>query len=418
MPHELTGTGNPTAPVEAIHEAVARAYTFSAHLRARLSAAGITPTMVRAGVEFGRLPFTTKADLREIPLLEYAAVPARSIRRVHASSGTTGTRTVIAYTRRDIDDWMEMFVRCYRYAGVDATDRIQIAVGYGLWTAGVGFQEAAERLGATAVPTGPGNTDLQLEMALGLRSTVLCATSSFALLLAELIERRSLVAQLALRTGIFGSERWGEALRRRIESLLRVRTFDLYGLTELWGPGAGVECVRQDGIHVWTDHYYLEIIDPVTLQPVPAGTPGEIVVTTLTKQATPLLRYRTGDLSYLYPQPCACGSPFPRIGRIRGRLDDQLKIRGVLILPTLIDGVLSAVEGAGPEYQVHVDRDGHGRETIILRVEAEGRPDLGTELAERLNQSFGIRFDVEIVPPDSLPRSDRKTRRVFDHREP
>jgi phenylacetate-CoA ligase len=399
-------------------DAVARAYHGSPFLRAHLAAAGITPAMVRSGVELTRLPFTSKADLRDTSVAGYAAVPSSTICRVHASSGTTGRRTVVAYTRRDIDDWMEMLVRCYRYAGLGTDDRIQVAVGYGLWTAGIGFQEAAERLGASVVPTGPGNSDLQLDMALGLRSTALCATSSFALLLAELVERRRLADRLALRTGVFGSERWGEGLRRRIGSLLRVRTFDLYGMTELWGPGAGVECARHDGIHVWTDHFLLEIVDPVTLRPAPAGTPGEIVVTTLTKQATPLVRYRTGDLSHLYPQPCPCGSPYPRIGRIRGRVDDQLKIRGVIVLPTLIDVVLSTVDGVGPEYQVHVERDVDGRESVTVRVEADNRFGLAADLADRLRREFGVRFDVEIVTHGSLPRTDRKARRVFDHREP
>ena len=221
-----------------------------------------------------------------------------------------------------------------------------------------------------------------------------------------------------MHTGIFGSERWGEGLRRRIESLLRVRTFDLYGMTELWGPGAGVECARHDGIHVWTDHFHLEIVDPVTLRPVPPGMPGEIVATTLTKQATPLVRYRTGDLSFRYPQPCPCGSPYPRIGRIRGRVDDQLKIRGVIVLPTLIDEVLSDVDGVGPEYQVHVGRDGEGRESRH-RAGRGGRPSrTRPRTAARLRHEFGIRFDIVIVTPGSLPRTDRKTRRVFDHREP
>jgi len=406
------------APAAAISESVAQAYAGSAHLRARLAAAGITQAEVRAGVELSRLPFTTKADLRDTPVGDYAAVPAREICRVHASSGTTGRRTVVAYTRRDVDDWMEMLVRCYRYAGLGIGDRIQVAVGYGLWTAGIGFQEAAERLGATVIPTGPGNIEIQFEMAQELRSTALCATSSFALLLAELVDRRQLRPRLALRTGIFGSERWGEGLRRRIESLLGVRTFDLYGMTELWGPGAGVECARHDGIHVWADYFHLEIVDPVTLRPAPAGTPGEIVVTTLTKQATPLVRYRTGDLSHLYLQPCPCGSPYPRIGRIRGRVDDQLKIRGVIVLPTLIDQVLSEVDDAGPEYQLHVQRTADGRETATVRVEADDRRGLREELAQRLRSGFGIRFDVDVVSPGSLPRSERKTRRVFDNREP
>jgi phenylacetate-CoA ligase len=310
-----------------------------------------------------------------------------------------------------------MFARCYRYAGVTAEDRVQLAVGYGLWTAGAGFQAGAERVGAMVVPTGPGNTEMQLEMARELGSTVIGATSSFALLLAELVERRGLRDEIALRVGIVGSERWGDVARRRIESLLAIKTFDLYGLTELWGPGTGVECERHDGIHVWSDHYLVEIIDPETLLPVPPGTLGEVVVTTLTKQATPLVRYRTRDLSYLYPEPCPCGSPYPRIARIEGRSDDQVKIRGVIFMPAQVDTVLADVDGAGPEFQVHIERDAAGRDALAVRVEADARTGLVDELARRLRDKIGLRVDLELVAPGSLPRSEGKTRRVFDHRQ-
>ncbi|MDT7617486.1 MAG: phenylacetate-CoA ligase [Pseudonocardiales bacterium] len=401
----------------ALQDAIERAYAGSAHLRDKLDAADVKPASISTPDDLIRLPFSTKAELRDTPLLRYAAVPNREIVRVHASSGTTGRRTVCAYTAKDVDDWTEMFARCYRYAGVTAEDRIQLAVGYGLWTAGAGFQAGAERVGAMVVPTGPGNTEMQLEMARELGSTVIGATSSFALLLAELVERRGLRDEIALRVGIVGSERWGDVARRRIESLLVIKTFDLYGLTELWGPGTGVECERHDGIHVWSDHYLVEIIDPETLLPVPPGTLGEVVVTTLTKQATPLVRYRTRDLSYLYPEPCPCGSPYPRIARIEGRSDDQVKIRGVIFMPAQVDTVLADVDGAGPEFQVHIGRDAAGRDALAVRVEADGGPGLVDELARRLRDKIGLRVDVELVAPGSLPRSEGKTRRVFDHRQ-
>lgn len=395
-----------------VSAAVARAYAGSAFLRAKLDAAGYRP-----GDGLDRVPFTTKEDLRDTPFLEYAAVPAEKIIRIHSSSGTTGRRTICAYTAKDVDDWTEMFRRSYAYAGVTADDRVQMAVGYGLWTAGVGFQAGAERLGAMAVPTGPGNTELQLEMMLEAGTTVLAATSSFALLLAELVADRGLADQLSLRVGIFGSERWGEGTRARIESMLGVRTYDLYGLTELWGPGTGIECARRDGIHVWDDHYHLEVIDPETLEPVPPGTVGELVVTTLTKEATPLVRYRTRDLSYVYSRPCACGSPHPRIGRLLGRTDDQVKVRGVIFMPAQVDTVLSEMDGAGPEFQAHVDRDEHGRESLLIRVEVtDDRPGLAAELAKRLHDRIGVRVAVDLVAAGTLPRSERKTRRTFDHR--
>lgn len=406
-----------TAPVDpaALRDMLERVSSGSVYLRKKLDAAGVRPEHITEPEDLARLPFTTKDEIRETPVLEYAAVPAERIVRVHASSGTTGRRTICAYTARDVEDWTEMVARCLRYAGVRTEDRVQIAVGYGMWAAGVGFQAGIERTGAMAVPTGPGNTEMQLEMLAEMGSTVLWATSSFAVLLAELVSARELRAELALRIALTGSERWGEATRTRIESLLGVRTFDLYGLTELWGGGVGVECDQHDGIHLWTDHFHLEIIDPDTLEPVPPGTPGEIVVTTLDKEATPLIRYRTRDLSYLNPAPCPCGSPYPRIGRIHGRSDDQIKVRGVIFLPMQVDTVLAEVAGAGPEFQAHVDRDAAGRDSLTIRVEAEDQRVTG-ELERRLRDKIGIRVEVELVEPGSLPRSERKTHRVFDHR--
>jgi phenylacetate-CoA ligase len=413
----LTATLKTPIDPDALRASLARTYAGSRFLRAKLDAAGIQPADIRAAEDLERLPFTTKPDIRDTPFVDYAAVPPAEIVRVHSSSGTTGRRTVCTYTAKDVADWADMFARCYRFAGVGPGDRVQIAVGYGLWTAGVGFQAGAERAGAMAVPTGPGNTELQLEMLQTMGSTVLGATSSFALLLAELVDQRGLRPGLGLRAGIIGSERWGEAVRRTIEALLGIETFDVYGLTELWGPGAGIECSRHEGIHIWNDHYYLEILDPETLRPVPPGTVGEAVITTLTKQATPLVRYRTRDLTFLYAQPCACGSPYPRIGRLSGRSDDQVKVRGVIFLPAQVDTVLAEVGGCGPEFQAFVDRDASGRDTVTIRVEADDRPGLADELTVQLRVKIGLRLDVELVPLGTLPRTERKTQRVFDRRE-
>lgn len=395
---------------------VHHAYAGSPFFRSKLDEAGIAPDDITGVADLPRLPFTTKQDLRDSSPFGWTAVPMEQVVRIHSSSGTTGRRTLCTYTAADLDHWTEMFARCYRYAGLTASDRVQIAVGYGLWTAGVGFQAGAERLGAMTVPTGPGNTELQIEMLVDLQSTVLGATASFALLLAEEVERRGIGGDLALGTGILGSERWGEAMRARIEGLLGIETFDIYGLTELWGPGAGIECEHHDGIHYWSDYYLVEIVDPETLEPVPAGEPGEIVLTTFRKEGTPLIRYRTRDLSRLITEPCACGSPHPRLARLAGRSDDMLKIRGVILFPAQLDQAIATVDGVEGEYQLHVSRDDRGHDEIVLRVEGDGRPAVVEALAAELKRLVGLRIDVDIVAPGTLPRSEGKAQRVFDYR--
>ncbi len=396
---------------------VAHAYRGSGFFRQRLDQAGVDPASVRGLEDLPRLPFTTKEDLRRAYPFGWTCVPLEQVVRVHASSGTTGRRILATYTARDLDDWAEMFSRCYRMAGLGPQDRVQITPGYGLWTAGIGFQAGVERLGAMAVPIGPGNLDLQFEMLEELGSTALCATASFGLLLAEEAERRGLTGRLALRVGIFGSERWGEAMRARIQELLGIETFDIYGFTELYGPGTGIDCREHQGIHYWDDYYAIEIVDPATGKPRGPGETGEVVVTTLRKQAQPLLRYRTRDLSRFLPGPCPCGSPYPRIDRIQGRSDDTFKVRGVACEPAQIDGVLAGLPGLGSEYQVRLTRVG-GREHFLVRVEA-ANPDLpgsAGRVAEALRRGLGVRPEVELVPLGSLPRTERKTRRVFDER--
>jgi phenylacetate-CoA ligase len=322
---------------------------------------------------------------------------------------------VATYTAQDLADWAEMFARCYEYARVTRTDRVQVTPGYGLWTAGIGFQAGVERLGAMAVPTGPGNLELQFEALLDFQSTVLCATSSFGLLVAEEAHRRGLVERLALRVGVFGAERWGPAMRSRIEALLGIETFDIYGFTELYGPGTGIDCPEHEGIHYWDDFYVIEVIDPESGAAVAPGEQGELVVTTLRKQAQPLLRYRTHDVSRLIPEPCRCGSPYPRIDRISGRSDDMFKVRGVQVYPAQIDMALSGIPGLSSEYQVVLSREA-GRERFLVRVEAEPETYVGEAVADELRRHLGVRPDVEVVAVGTLPRTDRKTRRVFDER--
>jgi phenylacetate-CoA ligase len=387
----------------------------SEFFRLKLEAAGVDPRQVHTAEHLARLPLTTKEELRDAHPFGWTCVPLTDVVRVHASTGTTGRRIVATYTAQDLADWADMFARCFEYAGVTRADRVQVTPGYGLWTAGAGFQAGVERCGAMAVPTGPGNLDLQFEMLLELQSTVLCATSSFGLLVAEEAHRRGLTGRLALRVGVFGSERWGPAMRRRIESLLGIETFDIYGFTELYGPGTGIDCHVHEGIHYWDDYYVVEVIDPATGAPLPPGEEGELVVTTLRKQAQPLLRYRTRDLSRLLPEPCACGSPYPRIARIAGRSDDMFKVRGVPVYPAQIDVVLSGIEGLSSEYQVVLTRD-VGRERFLVRVESDGELDVRDRVAEALRMRVGVRPDVELVPLGGLPRTDRKTRRVIDRR--
>ena len=274
---------------------------------------GINVDAIQSQEDFEKLPFTWKGDLREAYPLGLAAVPEEEIVRIHSSSGTTGIPVIIPYTRQDVADWAVMFKRCYEMAGVTPRDRIHITPGYGLWTAGIGFQTGAELLGAMVIPMGPGNTDKQLRMMMDLQSTVLCATSSYALLLAEEIAKREIGDRICLKKGIIGSERWGDKMRRRIATELGVQLYDIYGLTEVYGPGIGMSCDHECGMHYWDDYVYFEIVNPKTGEQVPDGEIGELVITTLRKQGAPLIRYRTHDLTRFIPGDCPCGSPYPRI---------------------------------------------------------------------------------------------------------
>lgn len=395
----------------------------SSFYRSRLDAAGVGPEDIRSLEDLHRLPFVTADDLRDDYPFPLRAVPFEQIVRIHSSSGTTGKRKILCYTQKDVDDWAHFFARCYEMAGVTPLDRVQIAVGYGLWTAGLGFQAGCEKVGAMAVPTGPGNLDLQCEFLADLQPTVFCCTASMGLLLAEEVHKRGLTEQIALRKVIYGSERSSVSMRKKIAELLGgVELFDIPGLTELYGPGTGMECPHHDCIHYWADYYLLEILDPETLQPVPPGEWGEMVVTTLAKEAAPLIRYRTRDITRIIPGPCTCGSILPRHSRIRGRTDDVFKFRGVNIYPSTIDAILSAIPGLGSEYQIHLTRNAAERDHLRLVVERgqgveRGRgEELAREIVHSVKHKVMVTPEVEVVEYGTLPRSERKTKRVFDTR--
>lgn len=380
--------------------------------------AGFDPDDLKTAEDFKKLPFTEKSELREGYPLGIQAVPDEEVVRIHSSSGTTGTPIIIPYTKQDVDDWAMMFARCYRLAGITNKDRIHITPGYGLWTAGIGFQLGCELLGAMAIPMGPGNTDKQLKMMVDLESTVLCATSSYALLLAEEIERRGIRDQIKLRKGVIGSERWGDKMRARIANELGVELYDIYGLTEIYGPGIGVNCEKEEHMHYWDDFIYLEIIDPKTGENVPDGKIGEIVITTLRKQGAPLIRYRTHDLCFIVPEPCSCGCEFPRIGRIIGRSDDMVKVKGVNIYPGQVEDVLRNVKGVSSEYQVMIDHL-NGRDIMTLFFEMEAGADkdaVELAVADEFKTKVGLKIVPKGVAIGDLPRSEKKSTRIFDNR--
>ena len=382
----------------------------------KLEEAGITE--VSSYEEFLKLPFSEKKDLRDAYPLGLMTAPEEEIVRIHSSSGTTGTPVIIPYTAKDVDDWGEMFKRCYEVAGITNKDRIQITPGYGLWTAGIGFQNGCEKLGAMAVPMGPGNTEKQLEMMQALETTVLCSTSSYALLLAEEIQKRGIKDKIHLKKGVIGSERWSDKMRQRISTELGIELYDIYGLTEIYGPGIGINCEHNTGMHIWDDYIYLEIIDPQTGEPVPDGEMGEIVITTLVKEGAPLIRYRTHDLSRIIPGECPCGRSYPRIDVIMGRTDDMMKIKGVNVFPSQIEEVLATFEEISSEYQIRISHL-EGKDTMRIYVETNGTVDfndLARRIAEKVKSRIGFTPIVKVVEIGVLPRSMKKTARVIDER--
>ena len=383
----------------------------------RLEEAGIS--QVTSQEEFLELPFSQKQDLRDAYPLGLMAVPEEEVVRIHSSSGTTGTPVIIPYTAKDVDDWGEMFKRCYETAGITNKDRVQITPGYGLWTAGIGFQNGVEKLGAMAIPMGPGNTKKQLQFMEDMKSTVICATSSYALLLAEEIAKEGIQDKIHLKKGVIGSERWGEKMRNRIKGELGIEIYDIYGLTEIYGPGIGISCKYECGMHYWDDYLYLEIINPETGENVPDGEWGEIVITTLVKEGAPLIRFRTHDISRIIPGECACGCKYPRIDTVMGRSDDMMKIKGVNVFPKQIEEILGTFEDLSSEYQIrisHLD----GRDTMRIYVEATTGhvdfADMATKVSQAVKAKIGFTPIVKVVELGVLPRSEKKSKRVIDER--
>lgn len=415
--------------LEGLMWTVDHVYRGSADYRKKFDEAGVKPSDIRSLEDIRKLPFTTSADLQEGYPFPLRSVPFEKIVRIHASSGTTGKRKVLCYTAKDIEDWADMFARCYSYADCTPEDRIQIAVGYGVWTAGWGFQNGCERFGSMSIPIGPGNTDMQCQFLEDFGTTVMTCTASMGLLMAELIDGRGLRGRIPLRKMIFGSERASDAMRTRISELSGVshdQLFDIPGMTELYGPGTGLDCRYHTGIHYWADYYILEVLDPETLEPVPEGEVGEMVVTTLRKEAAPLIRYRTRDLTRLMPGECPCGSVMPRHDRILGRSDDMFIFRAVNIYPSHIDQILSCVKEVGSEYQVILYRkDKGGKDHMTIKIErargVEGCHDTDKHIRKRIEKEIKrqimVSCDVEVEDYGSLPRSERKTKRVFDNRD-
>jgi phenylacetate-CoA ligase len=402
-------------------------YKNSKHYRTKFDEAKVKPDDIKSLTDIRRLPFTTSKDLREGYPFPLQSVPFEKIVRIHASSGTTGKRKVLCYSAKDVDDWANMFARCYEYAGCTPLDRIQIAVGYGVWTAGWGFQNGCERFGAMSIPIGPGNLEMQLQFLEDFQTTVLCCTASMGLLMAEEIDKNGLRDKIALKKMIFGSERSSDAMRQRISDLSGVAMDELYdipGMTELYGPGTGLDCKHHTGIHFWADYYILELLNPDTLEPVPVGQEGEMVVTTLMKEAAPLIRYRTRDITRIMPGACPCGSIMPRHDRILGRSDDMFIFRAVNIYPSHIDEILSKMEGVGSEYQIHLFRKESGKDHMIIKVERahglkkEKDQDKGIRksVEHAIKKQIMVSCDVEVTDYGELPRSERKTKRVFDTR--
>jgi phenylacetate-CoA ligase len=404
---------------------VTRAWERVELFRSRLQERGLSPDDIRSIHDIAKLPFTTKADLRDTYPFGLFASPLGEVVRLHASSGTTGKPIVVAYTQEDLDVWTSVMLRSFAACGLHHGDIVQNAYGYGLFTGGLGAHYGAEELGATVIPISGGNTDRQIMVMKDFRATAICCTPSYFLHMVERASQMGVdVRQLPLRIGVFGAEPWTESMRKRIEELSAIEAFDIYGLSEIIGPGVGIECHCHDGLHIFEDHFYPEIVDPETGTPLPEGEEGELVLTTLSKRAMPMIRYRTRDITSLVPGPCACGRMLRRIRRIGRRSDDMLIIRGVNVFPSQVESALLEVEGTLPHYQIVLTRE-RGLDQMEVQVEVTPQmfsdkigalEQLHERLVDALDQVVGLRAQVTLVEPHSIQRSEGKAKRVIDRR--
>jgi len=409
-----------------LQQTVERVYATVPFYRESFRQAGISPADIKSLSDLQRLPFTLKQDMRDNYPYGLFAVPLEQIVRIHASSGTTGKPTVVGYTRRDIETWTELMARSFVAAGAHKGDVIHNAYGYGLFTGGLGAHYGAERLGASVIPMSGGNTKKQLMIMQDFGSTVLTCTPSYSLFLAEVAAEEGIdIRNLKLKVGILGAEPWSEKMRQEIEDKLNIKAIDIYGLSEILGPGVAIECIEaQNGLHIWEDHFIPEIIDPETGKVLPIGEKGELVITTLSKEGIPLIRYRTRDITRLIQEPCICGRTHARIERLSGRSDDMLIIRGVNVFPSQIESVLFNIEGVEPHYQLIVEREGN-LDTLEVQVEVNEQTfsdeikilqELAGKIKKDIKDLLGVTCKVRLVEPKSITRSEGKAKRVIDNR--
>jgi phenylacetate-CoA ligase len=410
-----------------LQSVVARVYSTVPFYKKRFDEAGLKPDDIRSLGDLRKLPFTYKDNLRDNYPFGMFTVPMDNVVRIHASSGTTGKPTVVGYTARDIQTWSELMARTLMAGGATKGDMIHNAYGYGLFTGGLGFHYGAEKLGASVIPISGGNTSRQVMIMKDFAPTILTCTPSYALLIGEVAEEMGVdFRELHFKAGIFGAEPWSEQMREEIEKKLNLKAMDIYGLSEIIGPGVSVECIEaQNGLHIFEDHFIPEIIDPDTEEVLPHNTPGELVFTTITKEAFPVIRYRTRDISILHPEPCRCGRTMVRMGRIRGRSDDMLIIRGVNVFPSQIESVIMEFDGIEPHYQLVVEREGR-LDTLSVMVEVNERifsdevknmQAMEQSLEKNIKEMLGVAAKVKLVEPKSIQRTEGKAVRVIDKRE-
>ncbi|MGR6836199.1 phenylacetate--CoA ligase family protein [Syntrophomonas erecta] len=408
-----------------LKETVYRMYAFVPAYKDKMDQAGIKPDDINSLADLSKLPFTTKQDLRNNYPFNLFAIPMSEVVRIHSSSGTTGKPTVVGYSRRDLDIWSELMARALTSAGANRYSVIQNAYGYGLFTGGLGVHYGVEKLGAIVIPSSGGNTKRQIMLMQDFGTTVITCTPSYALFMAEVMEEMGInPADLKLKSGIFGAEPWSENMRREIEKKLQIDAYDIYGLSEVIGPGVAIECPCKNGLHIAEDHFIPEIIDPETGEAVEDGSPGELVITTITKEALPIIRYRTRDLSILDHHTCECGRTHVRMKKILGRSDDMVIIRGVNVFPSMVESVLLNIPGVEPHYVLIVDRRGN-LDILEVQVEVSERvfsdevrklEELSALITRELESALGIGVKVRLVEPKSLQRSEGKARRVIDKR--